>query len=68
MPLFSDFNVTQAGDSGDKTSSGSLSWASPGVDLSFLINDSLGVSARYSAEFNGQIATQKVDGKVEWRF
>lgn len=39
----------------------------PQIDLS-LLDSCLGLSARYSAEINGQILNQKVDGCLEWFF
>jgi outer membrane autotransporter protein len=41
---------------------------SPGIDLNFLINPSLSLSTRYSAEVNGQVVNQKLDGRAQWAF
>ena len=41
---------------------------SPGAELSFSRGNGLSFSLRYAAELNRDIATQKLDGRVEWSF
>ncbi|MBS0604489.1 MAG: autotransporter domain-containing protein [Verrucomicrobia bacterium] len=41
---------------------------SPGIDLSCMLDSGFSFSLRYSAELNGQISNQKVDGRAEWFF
>ncbi len=51
-----------------RTFSNPIYLISPGFDFTFMIDEGLSLSLRYSSELNTEIATQKGDVRFEWFF
>ncbi len=60
--------VGQEGDFKVRSWNKSITMVSPGAELDLLLENNLSLGARYSAELNGQVATQKGDVHLEYSF
>ncbi len=60
--------IGQSGDFEVRSWNKSITMVSPGIELDFLFENNFSLGVCYSAELNGQVATQKGDLRLEFSF